>query len=56
MPPGRIQPIRDSISDYLDSKLGTDPNLINTNLDDQTRKKMKQYFLLISNTLGGLNG
>jgi len=56
MPPGRIQPIRDSIGDYLDSKLGTDPNLINISLDEQNRKKFKQYFLLISNTLGGLNG
>ena len=56
MPANKIMAIRESISDYLDSKMGTDPNLLSNNLDAATRTKIKNPFSQLALLLGGLNG
>lgn len=52
----KITAVRESIIDYLDSKLGTDPSVLNANLDDANRNKLKNIFSQLSLLLGGLNG
>lgn len=56
MPANKIMAVRESVSDYLDSKMGTDPNLLNNSLDSNTRNKIKNLFSQIATLLGGLNG
>ena len=55
MPAGKIQPVKDTISDYLDKSIGTDTALLSINLDDALRKKCKDLFQKMANILGGLN-
>ena len=56
MPANKLMAVRDSISDYLDTQIGTDPSLLNQNFDTKTRSKFKSLFSQLSKLLGGLNG
>lgn len=56
MPANKIVAVRESISDYLDSKMGTDPTLLTNNLDSAMRNKIKTLFSQLAAMLGGLNG
>ena len=47
----KISPIRDMLADELDSKIGTDPNIV---LNDDIRKKCKEQFVRMAKLLGGL--
>ena len=56
MPANKLMAVKDSVSDFLDTQLGTDPSLLNQNFDAKTRSKFKSLFSQLSKLLGGLNG